>query len=380
MPWGNKTVEQLREEFARKAQTAKNFSALCREYGIARKTGYTWCRRVENGEPLADRSHVPRTVPGKTAPELETKVLKVREEQPAWGGKKIRKVLENQGVEGLPCVKTVGNILKRNGCISEEASRKSKPIQRFEREKCNELWQTDFKGDFELTGGGRCWPLTVLDDHSRFLLAEIAKPGTGGVIESFREVFLEFGVPHSVLSDNGTTFRGYHGGFAQFERWLMEHDVLPIHGRIRHPQTQGKVERLHGAMKAELLEGKEFIDLQQAQQAFDPWRETYNFIRPHEALDMRCPGEVYVKSQRPYADKVPAFEYSGEHHVVKVNNWGYVRFAKFQVYLSETFSNHYLEFRANPLGGSWFACFRSFRIAEFDAQTGKLHKRSIRRL
>jgi transposase InsO family protein len=377
-------VEQLREEFARKAQSAGNFSALCREYGITRRTGYEWRRRVESGEALTDRSHAPNTVPGKTKPELEAKVLAVRVAHPAWGGKKIRKVLANQGVEGLPCERTCSEILKRNGCISEEASRKSKPVQRFEREKCNELWQTDFKGDFALTDGGRCWPLTILDDHSRFLLAEIAKPGTGGVIESFREVFMEFGVPGSVLSDNGTTYRGYHGGFAQFERFLMEHDVLPIHGRIKHPQTQGKVERLHGTMEAELLSGKEFKDLQQTQAALDPWREEYNFVRPHEALDMRCPGEVYIKSQRPYADQVPEFQYSGEHRVIKVNNWGYVRFAHFQVYLSETFSNQFLEFRENPnpLGGSpsWLACFRAFRIAEFDSQSGALIKRSVRRL
>jgi len=377
-------VEQLREEFARKAQSAGNFSALCREYGITRRTGYEWRRRVESGEALTDRSHAPNTVPGKTKPELEAKVLAVRVAHPAWGGKKIRKVLANQGVEGLPCERTCSEILKRNGCISEEASQKSKPVQRFEREKCNELWQTDFKGDFALTDGGRCWPLTILDDHSRFLLAEIAKPGTGGVIESFREVFMEFGVPGSVLSDNGTTYRGYHGGFAQFERFLMEHDVLPIHGRIKHPQTQGKVERLHGTMEAELLSGKEFKDLQQTQAALDPWREEYNFVRPHEALDMRCPGEVYIKSQRPYADQVSEFQYSGEHRVIKANNWGYVRFAHFQVYLSETFSNQFLEFRENPnpLGGSpsWLACFRAFRIAEFDSQSGALIKRSVRRL
>jgi len=373
-------VEQLREEFARKAQTAANFSALCREYGITRKTGYTWYERYENGEPLSDRSHAPHTVPGKTPPEIESKVIAVREAHPAWGGKKIRKVLENQGMEKPPSVRTCNNILKRNGYISEEASRKSKPIQRFERERCNELWQTDFKGDFALTGGGRCWPLTILDDHSRFLIMVDSKPGTGDVIGSFQKAFAQFGVPDSVLSDNGTTFRGYHGGFAQFERWLMEHDVLPIHGRLRHPQTQGKVERLHGTMEAELLTGKEFCDLRQTQAAFDPWREEYNFIRPHEALDMRCPGEVYVKSQRAFVDHVPEFRYSGEHRVIKVNNWGYVRFAHFQSYLSETFADQFLEFRANPLGGSWFACFRSFRIAEFDALSGNLLNRSVRRL
>jgi len=378
-------VEELRGEFCARAQRAENFSALCREYGITRKTGYTWVEREERGESLADRSRTPCRQPTKTLPELEAKVVAQRIAHPAWGPKKIRKVLENQGEEGLPCVKTMGNILKRNGCVSPEASAKAKPVQRFEREKCNELWQTDFKGDFALTGGGRCHPLTILDDHSRFLLAGDIKSSPSGAIESFRKAFEEFGVPHSVLSDNGSAFRGLRGGFVAFERWLMEHDVLPIHGRVRHPQTQGKVERIHETMDVELLAGKQFSDLQAVAEAYALWRDEYNFVRPHEALDMRCPGDVYVKSERVYAEQVPAFQYSGEHRVTKVDSWGYARFAGFVSFLSDTFAGQFLEFRANPLGGSdargsWIACFRSFRIAEFDAHSGQLINRSVRRL
>ena len=377
-------MEQQREEFARRAQGTANFSGLCREYGISRQTGYKWLERARQGETMEDRSRAPKNLPRKTAPETEQKVLAVREAHPAWGGKKIRKVLENQGLEELPCVKTCNNILKRNGCISEEASLKSKPVQRFERERCNDLWQTDFKGDFALTGGGRCYPLTILDDHSRFLLELAAQGNMQGVLEVFREVFLEFGLPRGVLSDNGGCFRGLRGGFVAWERWLMEHDVQPIHGRIWHPQTQGKVERIHETMDLELLNNKAFRDLAEAAAAFQPWREEYNFLRPHEAIHMRCPGEIYQKSDRLYADEVPAFEYSGAHNVVKVNNWGYVKFAGFYTFLSETFANQFLEFRefANPRGDSpsWIACFRNFRIAQFDAQTGNLINRSARRL
>ena len=377
-------MEQQREEFVARAAQAANFAALCREYGISRQTGYTWLGRAQKGEAMADRSHAPHKVAGKTKPEMEAKVLAERAKHPAWGGKKIRKVLANQGLEGLPCVRTCNDILKRNGCISEEASKKNRPIQRFERGKCNELWQTDFKGDFGLTGGGRCYPLTILDDHSRFLLKVAVQGNMQGVTAVFREVFLEYGLPRQVLSDNGGCFRGLRGGFVAWERWLMEHDVQPIHGRIWHPQTQGKVERIHETMDVELLNDKEFADLQAAEGAFGPWREEYNFLRPHEALDMRCPGEVYCKSERAYCDEVPAFEYSGEHNVVKVNAWGYAKFAGFYTFLSETFANQFLEFRENPnpLGDSpsWLACFRNFRIAEFDAQTGNLLNRSVRRL
>jgi transposase InsO family protein len=384
LSWRIATVEQQREEFVSRAAQAANFAALCREYGISRQTGYTWLGRAQEGEAMEDRSHAPHTIPGKTKPELEQAVLTVRAAHPAWGGKKIRKVLENQGVEDLPCVRTVGDILKRNGCISKEASVKSKPFQRFERDKCNELWQTDFKGDFGLKGGGRCYPLTILDDHSRFLLKVAVQGNMQGVTTVFREVFLEFGLPLAVLSDNGGCFHGLRNGFVTFERWLMEHDVQPIHGRIWHPQTQGKVERIHETMDVELLNDNEFFDLSAAEVAFGLWREDYNYVRPHEALGLHCPGEVYHKSERFYCEQVPVFEYSGEHNVVRVDACGYVKFAGFRVYLSETFANQFLEFRENlnPLGGSssWLACFRNFRIVEFDAQSGQLLNRSIRRL
>ena len=330
---------------------------------------------------MTDRSHTPHRIPGKTSREIESAVLAIRKEYPAWGGRKIRKVLENRGVEGLPCAKTCGNILKRNGCVSEEASSRNKAFQRFERALCNELWQSDFKGDFSLEDGGRCYPLTILDDHSRFSPAVVPMPSLKGVTEQFRLVFIEFGLPLAVLVDNGGTFRGRGSiGFVMFERWLMEHDVLPIHGRVRHPQTQGKIERFHGSMEREVLKGRTFKDLDDVAQALSSWREVYNTIRPHEAINMRCPAEVYTKSTRPYDDHVSAFEYSGEFHVIKVNSWGYVRFAGFQIFISETFADQFLEFRPNPYRDSWFACFRNFRIAEFDACSGMLLNRSVWRI
>jgi transposase InsO family protein len=373
-------VEEQREEFAIRASKTENFSALCRAYGISRPTGYKWLRRAEQGETMEDRSHVPKHIPNKTAPAVEAAILSVRAEHPSWGGKKIRKVLENRKVEGLPGVKSCSNILRRNGCISNEASAKSKPFIRFERALCNELWQTDFKGDFALKDGSRCYPLTILDDHSRFSIAIDPKPCVREVSESFRRAFTEFGLPDAVLSDNGWTFRGLHGGFTMFERWLMEHDVLPIHGRVRHPQTQGKIERFHGSMKEEALKGREFDDLEHAAHALSVWRDIYNSIRPHEAIGMRCPAQVYVKSGRVYTDRVSDFNYNGDFRVIKVNSWGYARFAHFQVFLSETFANQFLEFRPNPLGGSWCVCFRNFCIVEFDALSGSLIKRFIRRI
>ena len=380
MPWESKTVEELRKEFIIASKTTSNFSSLCREFGITRKTGYKWIARAEETNDLSDRSHARKNISNKTDKETENLILSVRKDNPAWGGKTIRQVLVNQGHEDLPCVKTCNNILKRNGCISEEESLKHKPFVRFERDKCNQMWQTDFKGDFALLDGTRCFPLDILDDHSRFSIKIAAKPNTLGVADSFREAFYEYGMPDSVLSDNGWTFRGFRNGYTHFEKWLMNHDILPIHGRIMHPQTQGKIERFHRTMKTELLNQNKFKDILDADRGLQEWRMKYNNIRPHEALNMKCPAEVYIPSDRTYIDNIEKFEYGGQHHVIKVNSWGYVRFNGWQVYLSETMINENIEFRPNPHGDSFFACYRNFKIAEFSNVTGELLNRKISRI
>lgn len=249
MPWESRTVEDQRKEFARAAQNCSNFSALCREYGITRRTGTKWKQRYALGEPLKDQSRRPHTTPTKTSPEIENLILAVWTQNPGWGAKTIHAVLTRQGCTNLPCVKTINNILHRYGCISPEETLKHKPFTRFEKEHCNELLQTDFKGEFRMADGNYCYTLTVLDDRSRFCLAAEPSLSTANfVIPTFRTVFRTYGMPDSILSDNGAQFAGFKKGFTQFERWLMDYDILPIHGRIKHPQTQGKIERFHRTM------------------------------------------------------------------------------------------------------------------------------------
>lgn len=160
----------------------------------------------------------------------------------------------------------------------------------------------------------------------------------------------------------------------------MDLDVLPIHGRIKHPQIQGKIERFHKTMKQELLNHTIIADITDAQIKFSNWRDKYNNLRPHEALGMRRPGDVYTPSQREYKEIIEKFEYGGEHHVINVNSWGYVRFDKWQIYLSETMIGRNIEFRPGPDGETFAACYRNFKIAEFDTQDGNLIHRSIARL
>ena len=237
MPWKDKTVEELRKEFVEAAKTSKNFSLLCREFGISRKTGYKWVERNNQSCSMSDRSHAPFNIPCKTPAEIEDAILRVRADNPEWGAKTILKVLENNGYTNLPCIRTANNILQRNGCISETESQKRKEFLRFQREHCNELWQTDFKGDFLLLDGTRCFPLDIIDDCSRFCLCIDAKDKAGGIIPSFEVAFKQYGLPKAILSDNGGAFAGFKGGYTLFERWLMDLDILPIHGRPLHPQT-----------------------------------------------------------------------------------------------------------------------------------------------
>ena len=159
MPWEMRTVEKQREAFVEAVSSGKkSIAAVCREFGISRKTGYKWIKRAAEGQRLCDQSRCPHRQPSKTAPEMEAAVLAVRAENPAWGGRTIRAVLEDAGCEKVPSAKTCGNILKRHGMISQEESLKHTAFCRFEKEHCNQMWQTDFKGDFLLGNGTRCYP------------------------------------------------------------------------------------------------------------------------------------------------------------------------------------------------------------------------------
>lgn len=380
MPWEDKTVEELRKEFAEAAKGSDNFSALCREFGITRKTGYKWVERYEANEELSDKSKTPFHIANRTPSDIEEMIISMRIDNPAWGAKKIKAILEREGVL-MPCTKTVNNILNRYGCITPEESAKHKPFIRYEKDNCNEMWQTDFKGEFLMADKKYCYPLNIFDDCSRFLIMTAPGLSTANmVIPTFKKAFYEYGMPESVLSDNGAQFAGFRQGFTQFEKWLMNHNVLPIHGRFKHPQTQGKIERMHRTMKNELLKHTVIENIEDANIKLQMWRDKYNNLRPHEALGMRCPAEVYIPSNRTYNDTVKPYEYGGQYHVIKVNSWGYVRFDNWQIYLSETMINEHIEFRPNPHGDSFIACYRNFKIAEFSSIDGKLLNRKISRL
>ena len=378
MPWETKTVMEQREQFVSEVTAGKDtVTALCLKYGISRKTGYKWLKRAAEGLPLCDQSRRPNRQPSKTAEEIEAKIVEMRLSCRAWGGRKIRSVLEADGVEGLPSDKTCSNIIKRNGLVDPEESAKHTACQRFEKEYCNEMWQSDFKGDFLLGNGVRCYPLTVLDDHARYSLRIEPKDSATDVKSSFIAVFREYGLPNSVLSDNGSQFAGAHRGLSTFERFLMDLDILPIHGRPFHPQTQGKIERFHRTFKQEALRTIP-SNMTEATVRFENWRRLYNEIRPHHALGMKPPASVYLPSTREYYEPKP-YVYDEGAKLFKVNNWGYLRFGSLRLFLSESMADTRVEVRFAEDEKIWII-YRNYIIATVDAVGGKLLNRHIRRL
>lgn len=178
MPWKERTVSQMRKEFVERVLAQeKSKSALCREYGISRPTGDKWLARYLTGKALENQSSAPHVKPRKTPPETEALIVEYRQEHPAIGAVKIRKILENKGHTQLPSARTVNNILKRNGMITREASLAARPIQRFEKSIPNEMWQGDYKGHFAMKNGQRCHPLNIVDDCTRFNLCCEAQKG-----------------------------------------------------------------------------------------------------------------------------------------------------------------------------------------------------------
>ena len=380
MPWMERRVKMLREEFIiQSMQDDRNISAICEEFGISRKTGYKWIKRYEEDGCLEDRSRKPKKNSAKTDEKIEKLIFAIRQERPGWGARKIQAFLRHKG-HMMPCVRTVNNILKRNGLISIEASLARRPFKRFEREHNNELWQADFKGDILTLDGDRCYPLTILDDHSRFALLVEPKPNKREVLNSFIQTFRLYGLPQSILTDNGATFAGFKNGYTQFERALMDQDILPIHGRIYHPQTQGKIERFHRSMENEVLKLYRPLNFADAIEVLDQWKLIYNLERPHEALGDRCPAQVYTPSQRPYLENVQPYDYGSQYHVRKIDNWGFLRFAAYRIYISETFIGTHVQLVPNESEDSFLVCYRNFIIAKIDLTTGELLSRKAYRI
>ena len=370
MPWRECTYMSEREELVALAlKPGANLSQLCRSYGVSRKTAYKWLsRQAEQGRPgLADKSRRPLSSPRQTPEAMEKQVCELRQET-GWGGRKLHHTLRNEGAPEVPASSTITGILRRNQLLQPER-RLERDWQRFEAEAPNDLWQMDFKGHFA-TGKGRCHPLTILDDHSRFnlCLAACTNERTDTVRSQLSRVFDLYGLPQRMLMDNGAPWgSGYSWQpFTHLGVWLIRLGISVSHGRPYYPQTQGKEERFHRTLLAEVVRRRpRWDDFDQVQAAFDAWRPVYNLRRPHQALDYKTPVTRYNPSPLRLPSRLPEIDYGPEDLVRKVQGQGELSFRGREHHVGRAFAGEPVALRA-VADGVWQVYYCHQRIAVID--------------
>ncbi len=372
MPWKETTSMCLRSEFTALAKGhGVSVAELARRFGISRKTAYKWLNREGAGESLSDRSRRPQLSPSQTSEVYEQAVVALRQQYPSWGGRKLHRVLLNAGHKDPPAASTITHILRRHGLIPEGASATQGPWKRFEHASPNDLWQMDFKGTIEV-GQRRCDPLTVLDDHSRYNLALRATPDMRGatVQAALTDTFRRYGLPVRMNMDNGSPWGSPNGdsrGLSSFSLWLVRLGIQVSFSAPAHPQTNGKDERFHRSLKAEVISGRVFPDHARAQKAFDVWRDIYNTVRPHEGIGMAVPSDRYRASPRAFPETLPSIDYAPDDIIATVLSNGIVKFQGSAIQVSKALRGLPIAFRTDhKTDGIYNVYFAHHRLATID--------------
>ena len=379
MPFQPVTSMSLKKEFVMLAtQPEANVSQLCQRFAISRKTGYKWIRRFQDQgvKGLAEHSRRPHHSPNKTPDAVVKHVLALRHRHPAWGGRKIRRrllaLIKEQRLDlcptQIPSPSTITAILHRQGKMDPAVSKKHTAWHRFEHPVPNALWQMDFKGPFRLDDGQSCHSLTVLDDHSRFALGLEAclDQSTETVQTRLTSIFRRYGLPERMTMDNGapwgTAQRTEERTYTRFECWLMRLGIRVSHSRPYHPQTQGKDERFHRTLQAEVLHYEHFADQARCQHRYDQWRSVYNLERPHQALELDVPASRYRASPRPFPDPLPALIYAPGDHVRKVDAGAHISFQGYTIKVSWAFKGMHLGLRPTKSEGVFDVYYCNHRV------------------
>ena len=365
MPFQTRTIMTARKEFVKLAsQEGTNKRMLCARFNISVPTGNKWFERYlqEGEEGLYDRSRRPIHSPNRTSPAIENMIVDVRKEHPAWGAYKIHQRLIDLGQEGLPCVTTVNNILKRHGMIKESESAKRKKWKRFEMDNPNESWQMDFKGYFYI-GKIQCHPLTVIDDYSRYLIGVRACTNEKRITvhEELTEIFKKYGLPETIATDNGSPWAatGVRDEYTKLGVWLIRLGIRLRRIPPYHPQSNGKIERLHRSLKAEVIQGRIFKNIEECQHEFDKWQYVYNYERPHQAIDMKVPGKRYQLSKREFPTELFTPEYGPDDEVRKVQKGGIIDFKGKSYKVGKGFEKMYVAVRPTRVDGIYdVVCIR----------------------
>jgi len=372
MPWRVKDVMDEKIRFVVQAAVpGANLSALCREFGISRPTGYLWRKRYREANSVAgleERSRRPRHSPQRTPAAVEAQVVELRRRY-GWGGKKLQVLLEREGIQ--LSVSTVNRILRRKGQLGEYQAARPAP-GRFERSEPNELWQMDFKGPF--TGSdGPCHPLSILDDCSRYSVGLYGLRSTrmNPVQALLRETFTRYGVPDAMLMDHGAPWWSTTNqwGLTRLSVDLIKQGIDLIYGRVRHPQTQGKVERFHRTLK-------DSVHHQGQPQRWEEWagllsdfRREYNHVRPHESLEMGVPAERYRRSARRYNPEPAAWAYPDGLAVKRLNSQGSLNLDKRRHFVCEALAREWVGIE--ELDDKLLVRYRHMYLREIDLSTGQ---------
>jgi putative transposase len=371
MPWREVSVMDERLEFVRLAMLeGANRRELCRRFGISPQVGYKWLARGEAGdEDLKDRSRRPLHSPGRSSDALEAAVLAVRDAHPPWGARKIEQVLSQRGMK-TAAVSTIHAILQRHDRIGEPVS-PGKAYQRFEKEAPNLLWQMDFKGWVRLDDGSVCHPLTVIDDHSRYVpCLKACADQKGSTVKAHLETCMRrYGMPQAFFVDNGNPWSDSQVAdhWTRFEVWLLKLGVGLVRSTPYHPQSRGKNERFHRTLKAEVLALRPLKNLDHAQQAFDEWLGVYNHERPHEGIGLQPPSSRYRSSPKSMPEHLPEPEYD-EGEIVRTvcSTKPYIRFKSRRFSVPKAFCGERLAIRPLDRDGRFGLFFASHHVADIN--------------
>ncbi len=348
MPWMETHPVLQRHEFiAAMLRGDESMAELCERFGISRKTGYKWKERFELLGPvgLDDLPRVAKTFPHRTAAEVERRLVELKRQHPRWGPKKLVCLLTRRHPHlGAPAASTAGDILKRHGLVEPRRTParrsplwKSPPLRPVTAP--NDTWSIDFKGHFRLSNGATyCYPLTVQDSFSRYLLRCVALPGIDSKpVEAVLDAaFREFGLPHAIRSDNGTPFAANRGclGLSALSLWWLKLGIRPERIDRGRPQQNGRHERMHRTLKAEATRPPT-RSFSAQQTAFDEFRREYNQDRPHEGLQQQRPVDVYTRSPRAMPNKLPTLAYPETHEVRRVARNGAFSYQDQRYYLTD---------------------------------------------
>lgn len=358
-----------------------NIAVLSKIYGISRPTVYKWIERYKVGgtDGLKDLSRAPLHHPNATPSEVVEEIRKAKLRWQKWGPKKVIVWLEEQYPEGdWPSSSTAGEILKRQGLVQTRKKRRRVPAYTEPFKECdepNKVWSADYKGEFKTGDGRYCYPLTITDNSSRYLLEcrGLMHPSLEETQPWFEWAFREYGLPYAMRTDNGAPFASVGvGGLSRLAIWFIKLGIIPERIDPGCPAQNGRHERMHRTLKEHTTKPPGY-SLPEQQQMFEEFKYEYNYERPHEALGQKTPSSAYSPSLREYPAKVPEVEYDEDVIVRRVRHNGQIKWKGKMIYLSQTLTCERVSLEQTD-EHLWEICFSSCKLARLNEITGRIEK------